>query len=54
MSCLEIGTIHIDHVDVLNITADCSEDEKEVESQDESSVLEETSAKVSEDKEKSK
>ena len=54
MSCLEIGTIHIDHVDVLNITADCSEDEKEVESQDESSVLEETSTKVSEDKEKSK
>lgn len=54
MSCLEIGAIHIDHVDVLNITADCSDDEDEAKSQDESSILEETTVEVSEDKEKSK
>lgn len=54
MSCLEIGAIHIDHVDVLNITADCSDDEYEAKSQDESSILDETTIEVSEDKEKSK
>ena len=54
MSCLEIGTIHIDRVDVLNISADCSEEEKEVESQEESSPSEETTVEVPKDKEKSK
>ena len=45
MSCLEIGTIHIDHVDVLNITADCDESSTE-----KSEPKESTEEKVEESK----
>ena len=44
MGCLDIGTIHIDRVDVLNITADC--DGEEATSKDESeSVVEDSDSK---------
>lgn len=54
MSCLEIGAIHIDHVDVLNITSDCSEEDIEVAKVEKDVKSEETTVEVPEDKGKSK
>lgn len=52
MGCLDIGTIHIDKVDVLNITADC--DGEDANSKDESSNSDENSSSKANSEDKSK
>ena len=52
MGCLDIGTIHIDRVDVLNITADCNEEDAS--SKDESSNSDENSSSKADSEDKSK